>query len=358
MSPTTANAADAQAWSPKFPLALSTARSKAFDDNVEAFSRGWNADDPLPPALTTGWHLITPEIAEGLLRRNPRGGNRKANLATVLYYENQMRSGEWPETGQPIILTAAGKLLDGQHRLWACYLGNVPFHTFVVADVPERENLFAYIDNSKARSPAAAVFTAGLNGVSPLTVRIVDMDYSYSQHLFTPTSAGKHGRLAPIHYVREVKHRQGLREAARLAISDYETASELLGKEVVGFATLKITEIWGEDTADRFFQEIGSASDDDDTSTIGSLVKLMQKDQRKVKNQMKAHQRLGNLILAFNCWITGDTLRRRWELQVHQDYPVFEEPDPAEVAAAEANAAEAAEAEAVETETAEVEPAI
>jgi hypothetical protein len=108
-------------WQPKFPLDLDTAKPKLFDDIKGKFD-AWVKADPLSEAfeLTTGWYTITPQQAEQLLRRNRPGANRKVQLSTVQYYGHQMRAGEWPKTGQPLIFDEHGVLIDGQHRLWGC----------------------------------------------------------------------------------------------------------------------------------------------------------------------------------------------------------------------------------------------
>jgi hypothetical protein len=64
-------------------------------------------------------------------------------------------------------------LLDVQHRLWAILLSGTTITTFVVTNVPAHPHLFAYIDNVKARSPAARMQTVGDNGVSPTIAAIL-----------------------------------------------------------------------------------------------------------------------------------------------------------------------------------------
>ena len=155
-------------WQPQFVLDLATARGKAFEEVTTSFEK-WAREHPLPAfTFVDGWHRITPEVAEELLKRNPVGANRKANLPTVLYYGGQMKRNDWPKTGQPLIFDEDGNLVDGQHRLWAAYLSGVAFDTYVVTNVPKHKRLFAYIDNGKVRSAANALQTSGMNGVSPL----------------------------------------------------------------------------------------------------------------------------------------------------------------------------------------------
>jgi hypothetical protein len=316
------------AWQPKFVLDLSTARAKAFEELTTQFEQWRTTNPPVGPVpLTDGWHTITPQMAEDLLRRNPLGANRKANLPTIVYYAMQMKRGEWPKTGQSLIFGINGQLLDGQHRLWACLLSGVPFVTFVVTNVPDHPQLFAYIDNGKVRSAANALQTAGMNGVASLVVTVLDMAYNYENGLFLASGSTKsHPRLSPVQYLQMLDDNPNARDGARLAVSDYEPASNLIDKGIVAFATKHLLDHYGDDTVERFFNEIGGVETVEETSPILPFRKIMQDDAKKLDNQMKKPLKLGNLILCFNAWISGETLKKRWALQAHEDFPSFATP--------------------------------
>jgi hypothetical protein len=73
-----------------------------------------------------------------------------------------MRAGRWKLNGESVIFDSADRLLDGQHRLWACIESQRPFETVVVfgAD-PEA---FTTIDQGRHRSPADHLVVAGVAG--------------------------------------------------------------------------------------------------------------------------------------------------------------------------------------------------
>jgi len=73
---------------------------------------------------------ITPEDARAYLEKN--NDNRNINSKRVDAYANIMRSGGWMETGQPIIVSDSGMLIDGQHRLMAIVRADVPVTMLVV----------------------------------------------------------------------------------------------------------------------------------------------------------------------------------------------------------------------------------
>ena len=150
-------------WSPAIRCDL-TAGQVVFQQAVERF-REWAGKQAQPQIdLPSGWHTITPELAEKLLIGNRH--NRKLRWPDVLRYGTQMANKRWKKTGQPIIRTDRGELEDAAHRLFACYFSNCPFETYVVSDVPHDDNLFAYIDNGVSRTGEDTLHCAGVNGLS------------------------------------------------------------------------------------------------------------------------------------------------------------------------------------------------
>ena len=61
--------------------------------------------------------VITPEMAKIMMEKNV--GNRNINDSRVALYSSFMKAGEWRQTGQCIICSEAGNVIDGQHRLEA-----------------------------------------------------------------------------------------------------------------------------------------------------------------------------------------------------------------------------------------------
>jgi len=150
-------------WTPEFKCDL-TAGPQAFLHATERL-RAWAVQQERPDlGLTTGWHTITSRIAEQMLICNRH--NRKPRYSDVLRYATQMANRRWKRTGEPLIVTTAGDLEDGSHRLLACYFSGCSFETFVVVDVPHDDELFAFIDNGVSRTGEDTLHCAGLNGMS------------------------------------------------------------------------------------------------------------------------------------------------------------------------------------------------
>ncbi|HEX9992481.1 MAG TPA: hypothetical protein VGB14_06115 [Acidimicrobiales bacterium] len=93
---------------------------------------------------------ITPEAAAVMLAGNIV--NRKLRRQRVLLYAKQMAAGKWRLTGETIVFSPTGQLLQGQHRLHACIEAGVSFPTIVVRGIdPEAMRV---MDSGLARTAA------------------------------------------------------------------------------------------------------------------------------------------------------------------------------------------------------------
>lgn len=102
--------------------------------------------------------IITPDDAERILEGNTH--NRPVKDSIVRTYADQMKRKLWQLNGEAIVIDNTGRLMDGQHRLWACIESKTPFETVIVQGVaPET---FATIDTGAKRSSADVLHIAGI----------------------------------------------------------------------------------------------------------------------------------------------------------------------------------------------------
>jgi hypothetical protein len=73
---------------------------------------------------------VTPQLAETLLKDN--SSNRRINGKRVTSYSKTIKDGEWKLTGQPIILSEDGSVIDGQHRLYAVIVAGRAIDVLIV----------------------------------------------------------------------------------------------------------------------------------------------------------------------------------------------------------------------------------
>lgn len=97
---------------------------------------------------------ITPENATTMLAASEAAGytNYRIRLVevTVARYAADMAVGNWPWTGEPILIGPNGEVIDGQHRLHACVRSGASFECEVVYGVPL--NVAKYVDTGMGRS--------------------------------------------------------------------------------------------------------------------------------------------------------------------------------------------------------------
>lgn len=286
--------------------------------------------------LKTGWHTLNPGQIIDLLLRNRPGANRHLDPATVFYYAEQMARHDWKATGQPIIFDKAGILEDGQHRLYAALIAGVSFYTFVVTDIEPVENLFAYIDNGRARSAAAALQTAGLNGVSPIVAKVIKFAEEVKHGIYNKSGATRLARISPAQILNLAKQYPNVHAACRAAASDWATAVELAGrKDILAYVGMRICDLYSEETADEFFADLTDRSlvlEQDDPAL--ALRTVLEKD-RKSEKPMKRQYVAAVFILAFNAWQQQAKLQKRWVQSVIDDFPAFIEGDDEDQQAAE-----------------------
>jgi hypothetical protein len=92
---------------------------------------------------------VTPSQAKQWLKTNT-DRQRSIKSRTVKDYAKTMVSGNWLLNGEALIFDDKGRLANGQHRLSACVLANVPFETTIVRGVSDKA--FDTIDTGANRS--------------------------------------------------------------------------------------------------------------------------------------------------------------------------------------------------------------
>lgn len=103
---------------------------------------------------------ITPAIAEAILEDSKEDvRNRNVSDHHVEWLASQMQAGRWTLNGESIIVDEEGKLLDGQHRLWAIISSGVTVETLLTRGVDRRN--FATIDTGSARTAGNVLAISG-----------------------------------------------------------------------------------------------------------------------------------------------------------------------------------------------------
>lgn len=309
---------DTETWTPAVHCDLNEGPN-AFAGAVKRF-REWSANKPLLPiTITTGWCVITPQLAEELLKRNRR--NRKLRYNDVLRYSQQMLNKRWKKTGEPVIMTDRGEVDDAAHRLFACYFSGASFETFVVTDVPHDDQLFAYIDNGVSRTAEDTMICAGLNGMSA-TIASVIKDFAIRYDENTLTFQGRLPMQSPVTNIDVLDYARANPEIAdtiKLVKDVYPAAVKRLGDlKITSFVAWKISQAYGTTVLDEYMAQLTQAD-----LPAGHPVAVLQKrlDEHvaateaarrspKVRFKLTPVQIVALAMRAFNLAQAGATVRQ------------------------------------------------
>jgi hypothetical protein len=316
-------------WTPAVEIDLATAGAAAFQEALAKFYEWSRAATPPPPLnLQNGWYDITPQMAEDLLRRNLQ--NRKISLATVRKYYQAMKALEWKKTGQPVLINQQGRVEDAQHRLVACYLGNVTFPSYIVADVPVAADLFAYIDDSKPRNAADALFTSGNNGLSATIASTIKLAWRYENQAIAILKQPRIRDMTNMEILDFSRSNPQLGNAAHLLVGTYARAASVIGnKAVATFFVWKVNNYYGSDQLDEFMTSLGSGALLPEDSPILALRNrlLGEQDIHLAGEELRAPRRLALLIKAFLLNLKGEKMGKRGlSLRDNERFPRIEPP--------------------------------
>lgn len=318
------------------PVAVDLAHlgARTFLEIREAFNEQTLAMGQLPElTLPNGWYKVGPGLAEYFLRFNRPDANRQPSLGSVRYYWRQMQRGQWKPTGEPLIFDLNGAAINMQHRCWAALLGHTSFITYVVSDAPAMDNAFAYIDNGKIRTAAEALKTAGFNGTSPLIAALVNMSVNFEEGAYTCQKKRRTDRLTPIDVLEYVNNHPLTRRAAHLTAGEYKGVIEVVGhKDVVAFVAYKILVSYGEETLDKFMEDVEFDNDNALEGNAGHALRAFFAKQKKAADPLAKHLILAHLIKGFNAWVQ-DLPLKSVKVATDDDFPEFVEPVEAPIEA-------------------------
>lgn len=105
---------------------------------------------------------ITPDMAKEMLARNMKN-NRRLNHKQVKRYARIMKAGGWNLTHQGIAFDDKGQLIDGQHRLEAIVMANVPIKMMATYGVEHVDGEAFTIDVGAKRTTQNIIQISGVD---------------------------------------------------------------------------------------------------------------------------------------------------------------------------------------------------
>ncbi len=149
--------------------------------------------NPMSPVYQVMEVLISPKLAVEILET--RAPNRHIKQPRVDQYARDMKKGHWLRNGQTIKFDRFGRLLDGQHRLWAVIEADISVD-FTVAVGLEAEAM-ATVDTGIPRSFADVLQINGTTSARQVAA-VARMTWNYEQAAWTTRNNPSHLDLAAV----------------------------------------------------------------------------------------------------------------------------------------------------------------
>lgn len=257
---------------------------------------------------TSRVETITPKKAQKYLEANTH--NRRVRNKTVQFYAKQMAEGDWELTGEPIIFSNEGVLLNGQHRLHACIESNTSFKTFVVRGSPDES--FAKIDQNIPRQASDIVGREGFaqairkSAASRIILAFEDLEDAVGDDYSQPALNTKRSHAEILAFVGN--YDEILSEGCSIIIKDDGTS--ICKPPAVFVALYAIFALKNRKRAKEFFHQLvsGEVLERDDPASRLRQVLISSLSQPNVKR--KKQWILAVTIKAWNLFLQDKQIRQ------------------------------------------------
>lgn len=246
--------------------------------------------------------MISPEQAKILLEQNTQ--NRPLNLPHVRTLAKQMLSGQWRFTGDPIQIGTSGRVLNGQHRLYAIIESGTSQEMFIMYNIPDES--FSVMDTGRNRQASDVLAIAGFSDprVAAATARML---INYQRMFAVATGQAKKGSNPITHQdILDFMNSVDLRPHINKAMSWYKTQS-IYSKAEYAFFYFILGKI-DDSKAIQFINAVSSGAMLEPESPMYVLRKKLL-DSKINKVPTGAAERFAITIKAWNLFRTGKTLK-------------------------------------------------
>ncbi len=253
---------------------------------------------------------ITEEMAKDYLKGNVN--NRSLRRHGVSYLCEQILSGNWACTGQPIIFDEYGNLMDGQHRLYAllkaCEEKKGCTIKCMVVYGSEKQN-FTKLDNGIRRGPQDALRALGFRECNPISSAVIKL-HSYRKYGNIISSRNMGGRPSTedvVDMATELK--EELYES--VVVTRNLCKSKLLKKSLalpIHLLLARVDKVKADEFMTRITDGIGLSGSSQILVLRNRLI-LDATDRRVSKKSTQDHVVVSWCINAWNAWMVGKVIK-------------------------------------------------
>lgn len=240
--------------------------------------------------------LVTPDMARIYLEKNKV--NRKISNNNVKFLAKQMLEGNFKKTGQTISISKNGNLLDGQHRLMAIILSNVPIELNFCEEL--EDDIFDVIDTGKNRTTSDILSIQGHKNPGELSSAI-----SFLMDIHAGIS--KNEKLSNSKKLEFLNMHPELPEIVSICTKENRRFKAISSGAIAAlyYTFSKIHHDQAESFFDKYYSGVGMESGD----VILLLRNKLYQDAQN-KSKLKTHQKVALVIATWNIFRKGKTVKR------------------------------------------------
>lgn len=241
---------------------------------------------------------VTPHGAEAILKMNT--GNRKLRSSRVKQYAEQMKRGQWLESGDPIRISKSGVLLDGQHRLTAIVESGVSIDCVVISELDDEA--YTVIDTGLGRKAADVVTHMGVQNahtVAAIAKLVIGVRAGIS-----PNDTAGMSLVTRVDIADFVKNNEDLvHNAAIIGNTMFKDA----GGRATAWGALWIFALdAGRPTeASRFFEAVRSGANLSENDPSLALRNWIAKNCGRRQRNFNTGSQCGTFVMAFNDYVAN-----------------------------------------------------
>jgi len=260
---------------------------------------------------------ISPAKARDLIKLNIEN-NRRVTKTHVKNLSSAMKAGTWMETGEPVIIDKFGRIIDGQHRLFAVIDSGVTIKTTITYGVDPAA--FDVMGTGKVRNLSDVMSIHGIDNAREVTAA-----YRIYMDLMTTTTTNfvafgrrtaakiKADRPGVVAWCEE--HNKGIQEI--MEITQSRDARRLLKPGAVfnGFFMYLYFEVGAKKMAKEFFATLvdGTEFELGKQDPIYQLRKRIMEDHaknaRRAGTRVPLFETMAILIKAYNAWMNRQAVK-------------------------------------------------
>lgn len=272
------------------------------------------------PEPKMSWVIVTPQMATEWLERNTL--NRSVRDSLVKELSRDMLAGRWRGyNGEAIRFDTEGRLVDGQHRLWAAIEGPCSFKTLVVTGIDPDD--YDTIGIGRKKSFADFMRQEKNRTLLASTVRLA---FLWETNRLSGELTARSATTATIKELQETLEACPLiREAVNRVSSAYTSLKGLLSQSYASLLYYAALKNGQKDKIEQFLNGVRDGLNLDQTSPVYHLRKQMLSNQAS-RSKIPGPYMLALAIKGWNMFI-ADRKVLQLRFKADEAFPILANPE-------------------------------